>query len=339
MSLLNKYISKTISSSFFPIFFSLFAITSVIFLVKIASLTSVITIDFFELVYLYLLSVPKILFYTLPITFFVAMIINFAKLSNDYELIVLTSFGQSPLKLVKMILPISFLFSIALFIISFVLMPQAIFLNKSFMNKKQQEAQFNIKPSEYGQSFGPWYIYVQDEIKDRYHDVTLFQPTKNQDIFIKADSATLTNDSKVLQLKLFDGNAHIINQTFQQIDYKEMVLNNELEQVKQLNSITDIIKYWEGMDTNKKLKEDFIKNVQLSLLPLVSVIFYLAFGYFNPRYEKNRATLYGIGLAVLYVVLSNYIANKENLQLILVIPIFWIILSSFVYYKRVRPYY
>jgi lipopolysaccharide export system permease protein len=339
MSLLNKYISKTISSSFFPIFFSLFAITSVIFLVKIATLTSIITINFIELLYLYALSVPQILFYTLPISFFVAMIINFAKLSNDYELVVLTSFGQSPQALIKRIIPLSLLFCIALFIISFILMPQSFFLNKAFMNKKNQEAQFNIRPSEYGQSFGLWFIYVQNEVKDTYYDVTLFQPTQNEDIFIKATSAKLINDTKTLQFNLFDGNTHIIGDNFKQIEYKKMVLTNQLEQIKQLNTINDIIKYWENMKQDKILRRDFIKNIQISLLPIVSVVFYLAFGYYNPRYEKNRATLYGIGLAVIYIILASNIAETYKIEYSVFLPFIWFLTSVIVYVKKVKPYY
>lgn len=339
MRLLNKYIFKTISGTFFPIFLSLYAITSVIYLIKIASLTSIITIDFFELVYLYLLTMPMILFYTLAITFFISMIINFSKLSSEYELIVLTSFGQSPLKLIKLILPISFLFSLALFIISFILIPQAKFLNKSFIVAKKQEAQFNIKPSEYGQSFGPWYIYVKDKIDGLYHDIILFQPTQNQDIFLKADTASITNQNQILQLKLTNGSAYNIGVPFQQIDYKEMLLNNKIENIKKLTSINDIITYWEGVKDNKLLRENFIKNVQFSLLPLVSVFFYLAFGYFNPRYDKNRATLYGLGLAVLYIVIGGNIAETKQIELSLVLPTLWILLSIFIYRKRVMPYY
>lgn len=339
MKTLNRYISKTISQTFFPIFFSLFAITSVIYLVKIASLTSIITISFLELIYMYSLTLPEILFFTLPITFFIAMIINFSKLSNDYELIVLTSFGQSPLKLIKLILPLASLFSIALFLISFILMPQAKFLNKSFLNEKQQEAQFNIKPSEYGQSFGPWFIYVKDKTKNTYLDITLLQPKENEDIFIQAKSATITNNQDFLSLELFNGNAHSIKQDIKQIDFNKMVINNQLKEIKHLNSIDDIIAYWKTIEKNHRLKRHFIQNILVSLLPLISVLFYLAYGYFNPRYDKNRATLYGIGYAVLYVVIMQQIVKSENINLIVTLPIFWILLSLFLYSKRVRPYY
>jgi lipopolysaccharide export system permease protein len=267
------------------------------------------------------------------------MIINFAKLSNDYELIVLTSFGQSPMKLIKLLLPLSILFTIGLLLISFILIPQSKFLNKSFINEKKKEAQFNIQASEYGQSFGPWYIYVKEKTNNTYYDITLFQPDTNEDIFIQASSAEVLNNQKFLSLELFEGNAHSIKDNIRQIDFSKMVINNQIEKMKQLSSISDLITYWSTIDKNDRLRKHFIQNILISLLPTISIFFYLAFGYFNPRYEKNRATLYGIGLTVLYIVLMQRIVNSGNLSFITILPLFWMALSVFIYNKKVRPYY
>ena len=101
MKLLKKYLLIKYSETFFPIFLTLFTITSIIFLVKIASLTSVIQINFFELLELFSYSAPKILFYTLPISVFVSLVLTLSKLSSEYELIVITSFGLNPIKILK----------------------------------------------------------------------------------------------------------------------------------------------------------------------------------------------------------------------------------------------
>jgi len=105
MKLLKKYLLINFSQTFFPIFLTLYSITSIIFLVKIASLTSIIQINFFELLELYLYSVPTILFYTLPISIFVSLSLTLSKLSSEYELIVITSFGLNPIKILKIFLP------------------------------------------------------------------------------------------------------------------------------------------------------------------------------------------------------------------------------------------
>ena len=86
-----------------PIMNKRFFITSVVFVVKIASLTSIITIDFFELFTLFAYVVPQILFYTMPVSFFLSLVITLAKLASEYELTVITSFGLNPINILKIL--------------------------------------------------------------------------------------------------------------------------------------------------------------------------------------------------------------------------------------------
>ena len=66
-NLLKKYLLRIYSDTFFPIFSTLFVITSIIYLVRISTLTSVMQINFLELLELYAYIIPTILFYTFPI--------------------------------------------------------------------------------------------------------------------------------------------------------------------------------------------------------------------------------------------------------------------------------
>ncbi len=340
MSLFYKYILKTISNTFFPIFLILYAVASVIILVKIASYTSVITISFWELLFLYALNIPQILFYTLPITFFVSVIINLSKLSSEYELIVITSFGMSPLKLLKTLFPISLLVTISLFIVSFVLIPKANYMEEVFMNIKHQEAQFNIKPSEYGQKFGPWYIYVQDKDKKIYKDIILFQTQPEKDTFIIAKQATVKNNNNILSLQLYDGSALTITQHINQIDFRKMSMNNNMKQTRNISSLSDILLYWKDAPKNSSRRRMILQNGFISMLPLISLLFYISFGYFNPRYQSNRNTIYAIVLVVIYMVITQKLATTyRELYTLYVVPIVWILLSIGFYIKRIKRYY
>ena len=93
MNLLKKYLLLSYSQTFFPIFLTLYIITSIVYLVKIAALTSVIQIDLMELLELYSFVIPTILYFTLPVCIFISLVLTLSKLSSDYELIVITSFG------------------------------------------------------------------------------------------------------------------------------------------------------------------------------------------------------------------------------------------------------
>jgi len=338
MSKLNKYILSNLSSTFFPIFFTLFAITSVIFLVKIASLTSVITMDFSELLFLYLLKVPLILFYTLPVTYFVAATILISKISSEYELIVITSFGLSPLKIAKNLIPISLLFSIALFIISFVLIPKSQYIQDTFLNKKKQEARFNIKPSEYGQKFGPWYIYVNSKENNNYKNIMLYQNKNGKDTFVLASNANIKNNKSSLKLELIDGTTSIIDNNLKYIEFDKMELNSYLKQSRQISTLKDLINYW-TKDKSNDQEYFLISYFLISSLPLISILFYLSFGYYNPRHEKNYSSVFSIILIIVYIILMKKISSFENINYILILPALWIFVSMLTYYFRVKKYY
>jgi len=338
MSKLNKYILSNLSSTFFPIFLTLFAITSVIFLVKIASLTSVITMDFSELLFLYLLKVPLILFYTLPVTYFAAATISIAKMSSEYELIVITSFGLSPLRILKILIPISLLFTISLLIISYILIPKATYIQSTFINKKKQEAKFNIKPSEYGQKFGPWYMYVNSKDGNTYKDIMLYQNNNNKDTFVLASTASIVNNKNSLKLELTDGTASIIDDNLKYIEFYKMQLNSYLKQERQISTLKDLINYW-LKDTNNDQKYFILANFFISILPLISILFYIAFGYYNPRHQKNYSTIYSTLFIIIYVIAMKKISSTEDIHNIYTLPLAWVLISIFVYLIRIKKYY
>ena len=339
MKLLKKYLLLSYSQTFFPIFLTLYTITSIIFLVKIASLTSVIQINFLELLQLYSFSVPIILTYTLPLSIFVALSLSLAKLSSEYELIVITSFGLNPLKIIRFILPTLLLSTILLLIISVVLIPKSEYLRKTFINEKKVEAQFNIKASEYGQQFGEWLIYVDKEKNGLYENIVLYQNDNKIDNFIIAKTATMVNKDLSLSLKLKDGKALNISDTVNQINFKNMTINNKITPPSNINSFDDLLAYWKDMPFDKSKEEMFTYYILNSMLPILSILFIIAVGYYNPRYDKNRTTVISIGLSILYIIITKKLAQIIGLDSLIYIPIAWILSSYIFYHYKIRSNY
>ncbi len=336
---LKHYLFSQLSATFFPIFLGLYFITSIIFLVKIAALTSVITINVLELLQLYMYVMPTIIFYTVPISFFLSLVITLSKLSGEYELIVITSFGLNPLKILKIFFPITFILSISLIIISVGLIPKAKFLNERFLDQKKKEANFNIKASEFGQKFGEWLIYISKKEDKTYKDVKLFQTNGEKDQFIIAKSAVLNNNKGELSFKLSNGKSfHIEDEEFNQIDYKNMNINDSLGNSK-TKEFTTSYEYWkkwlkEGEDYKK-----FTFYILTSIFPLISLLLVISFGYFNPRYEKNKSVAFSIMAVVLYYVILELTTQKLLLSSIYIIPIFWLIGTYFYYIRSVKQQY
>lgn len=338
---LNKYLYSQITLSFFPIFLSLFFITSLIFLVRIASLTSVITISLWELFLLYSYMLPNILFYTLPISFFISLIVAIAKLSNEYEIIVITSFGYDPKRIIKFLFPITLLLSLTLIILSIGLIPKAKALTREMLEVKKIEANFNIKASEFGQKFADWLIYIEEDKGQEYKEVKLFKldKEKNTEQFILAKKAKIVNEEGSLKFIFETGKTfNISDKEFNQIDFRVMSLNNSLNQDK-LTKFEDPISYWKERFAENEDTDKFSFYILASLFPLVSLGFVIILSYFNPRYEKNRSTAIAIVLTVIFYLLSNSLSRSIGVYSIVIIPIIWIIASYFIYNKRVKAIY
>lgn len=336
---LNSYLHTQLSLTFFPIFLGLFFITSVVFLVKIASLTSVITMSFFELVLLFSYSIPQIVFYTLPITFFLSLAISVAKLSSEYELTVITSFGLNPLRVIKIFLPITLLLTTILLTISIGLIPKTKYLTKTFMDFKKKEANFNIKESEFGQKFGEWLIYISSKDEKKYKDVKLFKTEKSKEQFIISKEANLLNQDGKLSFRLDDGKVFIIDsKEFNQIDYEKMYINESIEN-SSYEDFSTSYSFWKKNLKAKKDLDDFTFFILTSIFPLISLFLVVVFGYFNPRYEKNRATAYSILAVVLYYIIIKYIGDNLLLHSLYVIPILWIIGSFIIYHMTIKKEY
>lgn len=336
---LNQYLYSQLAVTFFPIFLGLFFITSIVFLVKIASLTSVITMDFFELFKLYAYVIPQIIFYTMPISFFISLVITLAKLASEYELTVITSFGLNPVKILKVFLPITFLLSILLLIISVGLIPKTKFLTKQFLDVKTKESNFNIKASEFGQKFGDWLIYISGKDDKVYEDVKLFKTDKKNDQFIVSDKAILNNDNGSLSFKLLNGKAFIIDEKeFNQIDYESMYINDSIADSK-IGIFTNTYEYWKNNIKKNIDIDDLTFFILTSLFPLISLFLVITFGYFNPRYEKNRAVLFSLVAVVLYYVLIKAIGDKILLHALYVIPTIWLIGTYILYSKTIKKEY
>lgn len=337
---LQRYILQNFSSIFFSLFIPLFSIASLIFFIKIVSITSVIKINFLELNQIYLYLLPQILFYTIPITFFAAAIMTLSKLSYDYEMVVIFSFGVSPKKVAKIFAKIATLATITLLILSLGIIPQAKQIYKSFINYKKKEAIFNIKPSEFGQKFGDWLLFLgEKKDKNSFNNIVLYnQKMMDKENFITANKAMIVSDKDGLKFILIDGSGYTYeNEKLTKIEFKKMVINDL--STANVKHYRNIIEYWFESTINNKRAFDLTIFILVSLFPLISIFFILAFGIVNPRYEKNRAFFWIILSVVIFYALAFILSKKLPLYAIAIVAAIWLTVGYILYYKRVKKRY
>ncbi|MDQ7083922.1 MAG: LptF/LptG family permease [Sulfurovum sp.] len=337
---IKTYISGNFVKGFLTIFIPFFLIISLVYLVKIAALTSKIQITFAELLTLFSYSVPDIVFYTLPLSFIAALANVLVKLSQDNELIALYALGFKSEKIVRGLLLIALLFSLLLASISFFAMPLSKQLYKSFKSDKKSEAKLNIVAGELGQKFGEYYIYVKDKEGDILNNLVIYNRSEqNSEQFFASKTGSLNQyENHVTSLKLNNGYGYTYRtHELQQARYKSLEMFDGVQ--KSPYHFIDIVTHWSRASTEPKMMHRVLFFAFVSLIPLLSVYLVASFTMINPRYQENRAflTMFTISLT-LYMIASAL--EKWGSPTTLLLSIFFTLLLGYILFqKRVTRYF
>ena len=332
---LQKYIINNLSILFLSIFIPLFAIASVVFLIKLATYTAVIQLSIWEMIKLYIFIIPELLFYTLPITFLVSATLTLFKLSSDNEIVVLFSLGIHPKFIIKTLFKPALLLSILLAFNFFIIFPHSKVLSKNFIKYKKSEAKFNLSASEYGHSFGDWLLYIGSNNPDgTYGDIFLYNKKNEEEVLISAKKAQVINEKGLLRLKLTTGEGYSYsNKKFSQIDFETMFINNSMK--TNLTKYYTPIQYWKS-DKDKKYKiKKFTTNLLLSLFPLLSLFLIASIGIVHARHQKARIYLYLFATIAFYYGSVIGLERAISFYTIPVVIVTFFSITYFIYKKTI----
>ena len=333
------YVSSNFTKSFLTIFLPFFLIISLVYLVKISSLTAKIQISFSELLTLYSYSVPDIVFYTLPLSFVAALANVLLKLSQDNELIALYSLGLKASKVLKPLLLLGILFSLLLASISFLAMPLSKQLYKEFKTSKQSEAKLNIVPGKLGQKFGNYYIYVKEKKGAAFQNIVIYNRTKkDEEQFFSSQKGKLNKKNNITSLRLNDGYGYTYTQEkLQQAKYKSL----EVFDTTQNKAFTfeNIVTLWSKATTDIKMLRRILFFIFVSLIPFLSVYLVASFTMINPRYQKNHSfVVIFITTLVLYTLASS-LEKWGTFPLLFIVIITLYFFGRWLFKKRVTRYF
>lgn len=322
MDKLNRYLLKEFFSLFSTLFMIVSLIISLIFIITISNITVGLKITFGDLMKMYFLTLPQIIFITLALSFFISSNSLYAKLSDSQELIALFSLGFNPLKLLKPILWISVIITIINVLILFVSIPYSKVALENFKNEKKQEAKFNLQSQQISQRFGEWSVFAQQSANKRYNNIYLYNDKEKK--FIIASNAALNNKKYYLNFVLKNGKIYDFAKKYI-IDFQKMEINQKIPKIK-----ISIFNFKNYLNYNEKT---FVKYFPFALLPLALIFFIPVISYFHPRLQKNRHLIYSLVILSVYVILS--FANK-NLWISLTLPVAFFILGGVFYKWKVK---
>jgi len=329
----STYISKNFTASFLTIFLPLFFIGSLVFIIKISALTASIQINFLEMVQLFSYNLPSILFYILPVTFLVAVVITLLRLSNDNELIALFSLGSNANSVIKRLFLLSSLFTLILLILSLALMPKTKQQFKAFQNEKIAQAQININPSKLGQKFGDLFIYVKSKEKEQMDDVVIYKKnSNNKDQLFIAKKANFETKQSLITLTLNNGSGYTYtDDSLEAIHYETMKVFQTLH--SEAFNYNSIVNYWHKLSKDEGQKRRILFFIFVSLIPMMGLYIVAAFSIINPRYNKNHAyTILAITTISLFALAS--VLEKSGTPLLLLLILTLTFILGYTLFKR-----
>ena len=335
----KRYISSNFVKSFLTIFLPFFLIISLVFLVKIAALTSKIQITFSELLKLYSYSIPDIIFYTLPISFIAALANVLIKLSQDNELIALYALGLNAKKVLRRLVLLAMLFSILLASISFLAMPLSKQLYKSFTKEKKAEAKLNIVAGKLGQKFGNYYIYVKENKHGLFDDIVIYNRTdRDNEQFFAAKTGKLNSNNYVTSLLLNDGFGYTYSEDkLQEAQYKTLEAYDSIK--KEAFQFEDILAHWSKAATDDKMLRRVLFFIFVSLIPLLSVYLVASFTMINPRYQSNHSFFIIFASTIFLYLIASSLEKWGTVTLLLISVIGTFGLGLWLFSKRVSKYF
>ena len=335
MSRVNKYLLFNFLGTFASLFSTLFLIMSIVFFIQIARITSYIEISFGELFKLYSFMLPRVLLFVVPIAFFVSLAMTLFRLSKENESIVIFTLGGSPNKIARFFLAFSAILSAALLVIAIVMIPIAAQLNANFIDYKKTVAKLNLKPTQFGQKFSDWMVYVGSEIEDSngttYKDIVMFNPfVKDSQRLITAKNAKITNVNQSIELSLNEGKMYDIkDEIYHQSNFKSMKIRTT--QNEEISDVGSIKEYWMEASSSNKRKKDFSTYVLVALFPLARTLFAISLGIVTYRYEKGMVYVGTFGVLFGYFTLIMLFSSKPVLAIPLIFFVF--LLAGVLLYK------
>ena len=343
MDRVQRYLFSNFVGSFASLFSTLFIIMSIVFFLQIARITSFIEINFSELVKLYLFMLPRILIFTVPIAFFVALSISLFRLSKENETIVIFTIGYATRKIALFFGISAALCSLALLFVSLFMMPIAENLKDNFIDYKKISATLNIKSNEFGQKFSDWLVFIDSQENNGtstlYKDLVLYNPGNSQDHerMIVARSGEFKNENASFSAMLHDGKIYTMGgEQWHVSEFESLTLRTQSD--RNIRGGGGVIGYWSDMSGSEKRRKEFSIYTLVSLFPLSSFLFALSLGIVTYRYEKGFVYTGIFGVLFSYFALIMLLSKHPSIALPVTFGV--TLIGSLLYYRiKIAPRY
>jgi len=240
MKILHRYITREL---IFPFIMGVIIFTFILIMDKIFTLSDLIVkygVSVFTVLKLLLFILPATFAITIPMACLVAVIVVFSRLKSDNEIIAMKASGISPLPMLRILLILGLLLTIAMIFFNNTVLPNANFAYRNlYFNIVRQRAAIVIREHAFVEDFDGYVFRVGDKnpITGELKDVIVFvrgqKPTDPvRTILARRGQLISNNENRRVMLKLENGYMQIVQKDnpalFSRIDFHTTFLDLDI---------------------------------------------------------------------------------------------------------------
>lgn len=323
MKIIRSYILKELV---LPFILSLGVLTCVFLLGNLIQLTNLVInkgVSLSTVGYVFLLYIPLLLGYTLPIACLVSVILTFSRLSNDNEILALRASGVHLSKVLIPLVVLGIIVSLFSIVLNAKIIPDA--HHKQHVTLKNlgiQNPTALLEPGTFIKAFGSQILFIHRIERNKLYDITIYQPQQNgptRTIIAKEGEFTQVPGKDEIMLKLMNGTSDEPNfenpNNFYKLNFKNYFITLDASQQekkvdKKAKSMTfkDLKEEMQRLSAMSvdiaPLRTEFHRKISWSFSSLVFILLGFPLAVITHRREKSANVVLAILCAALFYLLS-----------------------------------
>ena len=233
-------------------------------------------VELFQVVKIFLLFLPYVLIFTIPISVLSAVLLGFGRLSSDNEITALRTSGVSIYKVVFPVIICGFIISLLSVPLNDKILPQSEFEARKLLKRiglKHPAAL--LEPGVFVKGFKDYIIFIYGVNGNILDDVRIYQPREGKStrtIVARSGEIVPLPEENSVKLRLFNGTADEIStdkpDEFYKLSFKEYYMTLNLEDAESTDNIQKKAReknIKELLDDIKKLERHSVDVIPLRI--------------------------------------------------------------------------
>lgn len=322
MKILRTYILK---ETLVP-FLLAFGVLSFIFmlgnLVKLADLIINKGVQAGTVGMIFVLYIPVLMGYILPVACLVSMILAFGRMSADNEILAITASGITTRRLLKPLLIIGIIFSLGSLILNDRVIPYAYHEQKKLLKSLGSENPTALlEPGIFIHAFDGLILFIHRIENNKLYNVTIYQPQDNaptRTIVAKEGEFTSIPDKDQVMIKLINGTADEPDprrpEDYMKLNFQNYFITLQTSQEAKslekkpkamtLNELNEEMARLKEMDIeDPQLETEYLRKITWSLTPLIFILIGFPIAVLTHRRNKGVNIVLAMACAAAYYLI------------------------------------